>query len=385
MKQKKSKKIVLINQVTGYLFIDVVNAFSEEYDEVILFSGVVKPMGVELSNKVKVVKIKKYNKSSTKTRIASWILGLIQIVYLLNIKYRKYEVLASSNPPTLNWLPLLTTNKASLLVYDVYPDGLIAGGFSKPGSLIVRFWSYLNKKSFDKFNSITTLTDGMSKLLTNYSEKQKIEVIPVWMNQEIEKLSIPKSENQFIKKYNLEDKFLIVYSGNLGKGYDLEKLVELSKSIQNFNKIKIIIIGEGYKRKELEELIKKLNVDNCLLLPYQPAELFKHVLSAMDVGVVALDPAAAQIAIPSKTFNIIAVGKPIISFSPKNSDLANLIEKDNFGKNFSEGNKIDLKSFLIKLFEDKKYYNELCQNTKISSKRYTFENSKDILKLHLNN
>ena len=207
----KKQKIVLINQSSGYLFIDVVNAFCKEYDEVVLFAGEVVVMNIPLNPKVKVVQIAKYNKKSIVSRSLSWLFGFIKSVVLLNLYYRDYEVLASSNPPLLNMLPLFCKNKTSLLVYDVYPDGLAAAGFIKQNGLLFNLWCRLNKKAFKRLQSITTITNGMASALAAYIDSSKISVVPLWSNQDLDNLQVIPAENEFVKKFGLQNKFLIIY------------------------------------------------------------------------------------------------------------------------------------------------------------------------------
>jgi glycosyltransferase involved in cell wall biosynthesis len=380
---KATSKIVLVNQLSTYLFIDIVNSFCKEYDEVVLFAGEVKPMNVALDPKVKVVSIAKYNKNSLVTRTFSWLFGFVKSIFLLNIYYRDYEVFVSSNPPLLNFIKLFCRNKVSLLVYDVYPDGLASGGFIKKNGAIYRIWSWLNKKSFKRLQSIITITNGMARALSSYIDSSKISVVPAWSNQNLSTAENAETENKFIKKYNLEDKFLIIYSGNLGLGYDLESLVYLAKEIKDNESIRILILGDGFKRGVIENLIRDYEISNCLLLPYQPANLFVSMLEAMHVGVVSLEKGAAQVAIPSKTYNILGAGKPVLCLGSKESDLATLIEESESGESFESDSATAIKSFVLKLFSDKQYYNQLSQNALTAASKFTFRNADLILENHI--
>ena len=383
MNQIKSKKVILINQVSNYLFIDIINSFCTKYDEVVLFTGEVKPMNIPLNPKVKVVTIAKYNRKTTITRTLSWVFGFTKSVFLLNVFYRNHDVFVSSNPPLLNFINLFCRNKVSLLVYDVYPDGLIAGGFINKNNLLYRVWSWLNKKSFKKMQSITTITNGMAKALSKYIDSSKIVVIPAWSNQNILNDENIHYENEFIKKYNLENKFLVIYSGNLGLGHDLESLVYLSKEIKDNKSIQILIIGEGYRKVAIENLIRDSEINNCLLLPYQPANLFVSMLQAMHIGVVSLEKGASQVAIPSKTYNILGAGKPILCLGSKESDLAELIEGSQSGKSFESNSTEEIKTFLLDLYSNRNYYNQLSQNALNTSSKFTFRNADLILENHL--
>ena len=169
-----TKKIVLINQHPGYLFGDVVNAFASEYDEVVFMAGKVPMMNDALNEKIKLHKIFPYNRTSTLKRFYSWIACTIHISWLLVFKYRKYDLLISSNPPTASTLlPIFFKRKISILMYDIYPDGLIAGSFVTKKNIIYSGWARLNKLAYKKVKSIIALTKGMALALEEYADKEK--------------------------------------------------------------------------------------------------------------------------------------------------------------------------------------------------------------------
>lgn len=385
MKEVKSKKIVLINQHTTYIFIDIINSFCNEYDEVVLFAGVVRPMGVPMNSKVKVVSIQMYNKKNLMTRITSWILGFLKSIFLLNVYYRNHDIFVSTNPPLNNFITLFCKNKGSILVYDIYPDGLSAGGFITEHNLIYKFWSKLNKIAFKKFNSVITITHGMAKLLSTYIEPSKIEVVPAWANQGLSHFDKVTDTNEFISLYTLKNKFLIIYSGNLGIKHDLESLVELAKNLINYNEIEVLIIGEGFKKSIIENLLIEYKITNCKVLPYLPANMFLSMLQAMNIGVVSLEKETSQISIPSKTFNILGAGKPIICLGTKESDLAELLEKNQAGMSFNSDSIKELTSFVEKLYSDRIYYKQLSENAAQTALQFSHHNADLILNLHLKN
>jgi len=344
---------------------------------------VVRPMAIPLDPKVKVVSIAMYNKKNIVTRLFSWVLGFLKSVFLLNFYYRDYDVFASSNPPLLNFIGLFCKNKVSLLVYDLYPDGLAAGGFINKRNIVYRIWSWLNKKAFKKLQSITTITNGMAKALSAYVDANKIVVIPAWSNQSLSAAGNSKADNKFAKKYDLENKFLIVYSGNLGVAYELESLVELALNLKDIATIQIVIIGEGLKRDIIKNLIADYKLNNCHLLPYQPADYFLSMLQTMNIGVVSLEKGQSQVSIPSKTFNILSVGKPLICLGTKESDVAELIESSHSGMSFTSDSIEEMTSFVLKLYSDKVYYKQLSENAIIASSKFTFRNADLMLKNHL--
>lgn len=377
-----SKRIVLINQHPGYLFGDVVNAFAREYDEVVFMAGKVPVMNEALDAKVTLQKIFPYNRTSTLRRFYSWIACAIHISWLLLFKYRKYDLLVSSNPPTASTLlPIFFKRKISILMYDIYPDGLIAGSFVTQKNIIYRCWAWLNRIGYKKVNKIITLTKGMAVAMEEYADKEKIWVVPAWSDIPATALSIPESENLFIKKHTLQGKFIVMYSGNMGKAYQLEPLVYVAEQLKENTDIIFVITGDGWKKEILQQLIIEKKLDNCLLLPYQPKDLFMHSLSAFHVGVVSLAEVLDKVAIPSKTYNLLAAKRPVFCIGSEASGLANFLTENNIGIAIAPSKVDEMKIFIEKLYNDPAYFNAMCANAGNVAKYYTSDRAKDIVAL----
>jgi glycosyltransferase involved in cell wall biosynthesis len=243
------KKIVFINQATGYLTIDIINEFAKVFDEVALISGSIRIQDIELDSKVKFSKIIKYNRGSPIKKFISWLIGTIQIYFLLITKYKKHDIFYITIPPSAYLLSSILPNKFSILIYDVYPDVLKIYNI-KETNWLYKFWSKLNKKLFLKAHKIYTIGEGMAKLIDTYMSRSNLVIIPNWSG--LTKLqSIDKNENIWIKKNNLENKFIVQYSGNIGFTHNVEEVVEIAKELKDNNEIIFLIIGRGEKVKFL--------------------------------------------------------------------------------------------------------------------------------------
>ena len=202
-----NKRLVIINQSTGFLMIDVANAYLKKYNEVVLITGRVSKLERELDSNIEIDKIIPYNKKNAYTRLFTWIWGTIQIFFKLFIKYRKAEVLYVTNPPLSYLLSCLIKNPFSILVYDTYPDALKNIGISER-NIIYKIWSSLNKIIFPKAKIIFTLSEGMAQNLSKYVSKEKITIIPNWSGSEKIK-PILREENVFLQNKPFKDDFII--------------------------------------------------------------------------------------------------------------------------------------------------------------------------------
>ena len=364
--------IVFINQNAGYLMIDIIHAHAD-YPRRTIIAGKLIERNAKLDKGVKFEKIIAYNRSSSFKRLFTWSWGFIQILWLVKVRYRKAELFIVTNPPLASLIPLFVRNVFSLLVYDVYPDALIAYKKIDSNSLISRFWKKSNKNIFKKAKNIFTISDGIKKVLCQYIDPDKIKVIPVWTDNSFLK-PVPKAENKFIQNYSLENKFLVMYSGNLGHSHPVEVLLEIAAAIKDKD-IYFVIIGEGDKQKLIRSLIEKKSLINCILLPWQEVEMLPYSLAAADIGVVTLSKESSSLSIPSKTFNLMSVGVPIMGIADSASELSNLINNLQIGKCFHQKDIEQMISFIEFVKSNRDYKNSLQHNSLLASKQFGSENA----------
>jgi hypothetical protein len=182
-----STEIVIINQDSGYLMVDIANVFADAGYSVILMTGRTVIRNIPLKEAVRVRKIIKYERRTNFLKLVTWTIAFIQILILVKFKFRKASLFIVSNPPFAPLLPVFVNNKFSLLVFDVYPDAVSELGFLKTDSFFLKIWENANKKVFRMAESIFTITDGMKKVLLKYYEGAKIEVVPVWSDSDFMK------------------------------------------------------------------------------------------------------------------------------------------------------------------------------------------------------
>jgi len=376
-----SKKITLLNQVTGPLFIDIANEYAKKYDEVILITGALEPTYADLDKKVKVIYKIAYKRNKSYQRIFTWLIFYLQTYFYFFLKKNIDEVLIVTNPPIL---PFLGSNfflkrkiNFSVLIYDVYPDALSNFGYIKETSFLYKFWDKITKKSYSNAKELITISSVMKKVVSRNISEDKIKVIYPWVDTSFIR-PIQKGENWFIEKNNLSTKKVILYSGNMGETHDLltplKVAKELSETHKNFH---FLFIGDGVQKKRLLDYTDEHNIKNVTFLPYQDASVLPFSFAAADFSIVSLGTGAEGLSVPSKTFYSLAAGAAIIAISEKGSEIEQLISKNNCGVSI-EPNKVNLmKDFLINTSEldlEKKK-----KNARSLSKQFTVKNVKYFL------
>ena len=376
MGTNKKKQIVFVNQSSGYLMIDIIHEHLDEYEELVLVTGFLNPRNNPLDSRVKVHMLNEYDRNSTVKRLLTWFVFAIRTWLLLFMKYRNADLFLVSNPPFVVFLSRLLKNKCTYLIYDVYPDVLVQYNVVKETSSLVKFWEKINKKAFTGAGHVYTIGHGMKELLEKYVSPSKLSIVPVWSDNTFLK-PIENTENPFRIEHNLQDKFTIMYSGNIGKTHPVEILLELADKLKQYP-VEVLIIGEGAKKKKIMTEAEERKLNNVRFLPFQSTEMFPKSLAGADLSVVTLGEEAAQLSVPSKTYNIMSVRVPILAIASKNSEMSKIINKHNNGACFEAAQLNEIIMFVERLIKEKEHYDLLADNSLKASLEYTPENAKKL-------
>lgn len=372
------KKIVLINQSSGFLVADDLNAYCTKYDRVCILCGSLSQGVRSVNPKVKVDKICRYDKSSGLKRMVTWIWGSIQVFFKLLFKYRGWEVVYYSNPPMACFSALLLRNKFRIVEYDIYPDALHIIGIGD-GHFIYRLWGWLKRRLYRKAERIFTLSEGMKAILTEYGPGEKIKVVPLWSASDDFK-PVKKEENIFVKENHLEGKFIVMYSGNIGYTHSVECVVEVAKRMREDKDVLFLIIGDGKKKAELMDDVKKSRLNNVHFMPYQDFSLLPFSLASADLGVITLDENVSKVSVPSKTFNLLAVGCPLLAISNEDTEMYRLISKYQNGRCIAKSQIEEIAAYIRELKVNVDLKQWFSHNSLEASKDFTYKNADIYLK-----
>jgi glycosyltransferase involved in cell wall biosynthesis len=154
---------------------------------------------------------------------------------------------------------------------------------------------------------------------------ERVRVIPNWVDTE--RLSPQQKDNDWARGGSLDEKFVVMHSGNVGHAQDLDSLVRSASFLRDLDDLRIMIIGMGARHAELVTLAELLEVDQVKFLYYQPRALLPQSLSAADVHVVGLAPGLAGYVVPSRLYGILAVARPVIVAADAESETAQIVER----------------------------------------------------------
>ena len=375
------RRIVFINQATGYLTIDIINAFSKEYEEVAYIYGDLRVQDAEVHPKAKRSKIIEKSRKSNHLRFRRWLIATFQIFFLLLTKYRRYEIFYFSVPPFAYFSSLFFKRKFSILMWDVFPDALKLAGFSED-HFIYKTWTGINRRLFKKAHRIFTTGEGQAELLKKYTDPEKINVIHLWPGLR-DAGPVDKMSNPFIREHGLNDKFIVEYSGNMGGTHNVEVLIEVARLMAVDNDVIFLLIGRGTKMEKVKTEIVKHNLTNVMLLPFQPDDVIKYSLAAADLNVVLIETGAASVSIPSKIYNLLALGSALMTISPEESEVNRLVEKYRPGENFDGADLNAITGFITLMKNSPENLEKYRANAIVASRDFSVSNARKFVDIYL--
>jgi len=246
------------------------------------------------------------------------------------------QVIVVTNPPTLPFLAAaacaLRGAKCAVLIYDVYPEALVAAGIGSPGSPWVRFLDWLHRRLYRSVERVIVLGRDMRTLVQAKINRPgpPVVIIPNWADLSGIRPS-SRSENPLLRELGLLEKFVIEYSGNMGRTHDLEGLVECARILKGREDVHFLFVGSGAKAAWLNQAVKGEGLKNVTILPPQPRDELHISFTACDIAVISFVPGMAGVSVPSRMYDVIAAGKPILAVADAESELALLIQEEGVG------------------------------------------------------
>lgn len=246
-------------------------------------------------------------------------------------------IMVLTTPPLIGLVAVATGRLRRMpvvsLVQDIYPDVAVALGTIGARHPLTVALDKLNVRALNSSDRIIVLGECMRErvqLKLNNDHAPPIDVIHNWADGKLIKANASK-ENDFTRRHNLEDKFVVMFSGNFGHVNDFETVLEAARQLKSHERIVFLFIGAGAKQSSLEGFIKLHDLPNARILPYQPRGELSESLAAADAHLVTLAAGLAGLSVPSKTYGILAAGRPVLFVGDARSDAARIVRQMNCG------------------------------------------------------
>lgn len=288
-------------------------------------------------NGIKVIRVRvpEFSKDNKKSRIKNLLTYFFRSIWAtLRIQKQDY-IFTISQPPILGgvlgvigkWL------KGGKLIYNIQdfnPEQTMAVGYSK-NKLILNMAMWVDKFSCKRADKVIVVGRDMQETLRNRFKNRNVPnniFINNWIDEK-EIYPLPEDNErvmEFKKKYGLEHKTVVMYSGNIGLYYDLENLIEVIGRFKERDDVVFAFIGDGTKKQELLDYVEEHNLINVKFIPYQDKADLIYSLNAGDVHLVVNAKGIKGVSVPSKLYGVMAAGKTVFGVLDKGSEARLIIE-----------------------------------------------------------
>ena len=202
---------------------------------------------------------------------------------------------------------------------DIYPDVAVALG--KVGNnWAVRKLRAALFNIYRRCDRMVVLSQDMSDLLTDGGvAADRISIVPNWADTH--RIAPVRGSSRFREEHQLGQKFIAMYSGNLGLTQRLEEFVQAAVMLKDRPDILLCFVGRGSQESSLRELVKAHGLTNVQFFDYQPQDELTHSLTAANLHLVPLTKELSRCLMPSKLYGILAAGRPYLTNAPMGSEL----------------------------------------------------------------
>ena len=254
---------------------------------------------------------------------------------------------------------------------DIFPDSLVGTSLAKKGSLLWNIGRVVENFTYKHADKIIVISEDFKKnIMVKGVPENKIEVVYNWVDQNAV-VHVDRSENKLIGKYNIDPaKFYIEYSGNIGLTQNMDMLFDVMKELKTSHpEIGLILVGEGAYKKQVEDIVKRDDLTNVTMLPFQDYADISHVFSLGDVGIIISKPGVGSNSVPSKTWSIMSASRPVLANFDEN-EIKTILSDNNCGIFTKAGDKAAFKDAIIKLYENR----ELCKEYGRNGREFIMKN-----------
>jgi len=278
---------------------------------------------------------------------------------------KKYDVVMTASSSLSAWLPfallVVLRRKPSIYsVHDVYPAVGMTLGFFRHRPVIALV-SAMERFCLNNSRVVRILSDSFrSDLRAMGVPDQKMALVYDWVDTDL--IHPMPRDNAFAKEHNLVGKFVVLYAGNLGLSQGLEHVLTAAEALKNHRDVNFVFVGDGANREQLISEAEQRQLDNVKFIPFQPRKCLPEVLASAEISLVSLQRGIGVSSLPSKTFSILASGRPVIACVDEGSEMWNLIQHAEAGLCIPPEKPDDLVDAILLLKENQALRENMGQN-----------------------
>lgn len=214
-------------------------------------------------------------------------------------------------------------------IQDVYPDVAVELGVLTNPRVIAAAHA-LERFTYARADAVTVLSNDLrDNLSAKVRDPSKVRVIPNFVDTAT--IRPAHRDNAYRRELGLGDRTAVLYAGNVGMSQSLELVIGAATQLSDRDDIVFVINGQGAARDGLEAEVRDRGLANVVFADMQPLDRLPEVLAAGDIHLVPLKKGLARSSVPSKTYSILAAGRPLVASVDVGSEVATIVERTKAG------------------------------------------------------
>ena len=277
---------------------------------------------------------------------------------LVHLARREDVVVVKTDPPMLSIVVAAIARfkgfKVVNWLQDLYPEVAAELGVTLVRGRLGSALAVLRNRSLCAASLNVAIGEDMAKRLHAVGLPwENIEVIPNWTDND-SIVPIERAANLLRRQWSLDEKFVIAYSGNLGRAHDVETLLGAAEQLKPRTDIVFLFVGGGHGFVEINMEASRRGLSNLVFKPYQPRENLSQSLGVGDVHWLSLKAGLDGLILPSKFYGIAAAGRPIVVIGSRDGEFSRLITQFDCGFHVGLGQSGDLAHGLVSLADNER-------------------------------
>jgi colanic acid biosynthesis glycosyl transferase WcaI len=226
--------------------------------------------------------------------------------------------------------------RSILIMHDLFPEVLVLSGLLRPGSIVAKAMRAMNALMFRALTCVVIIGRDSEKLLLSYRgmTQDKIEFVPNWTTISPRVRPIA-ADNPF--RRGLGTRFVVGLSGNLGFTHDPVIVFEAARRLKDDAGIHFLLSGWGIGFDELKSMQSEAKLANITLVDRVADGELQDFLSAADIWLIPYRKDVAGVSVPSRFYNLLAVGRPVILVSELDAEAALTVVEHDLGRVVTPG------------------------------------------------
>jgi glycosyltransferase involved in cell wall biosynthesis len=276
-------------------------------------------------------------KASLRNRIMAYARFSLWVMRrLLTDDVRSSTVAAVTNPPFLPIIVFLCCfirrKKYLVILHDVYPDGLVAVGLLRAGSLVARTWQLLLGLCLRRASVVVVLGRDMRDYCRRVYRvsNDRLAVVENWSVVPFENCKAAH-ETSLWRRLGLRGNTVVQYSGNMGLWHDINTIIESARLLAGDESIIFLLIGNGVRRKSAEALSQAYGLRNVIWLEQQSIDELEDTLACCHMAIISQRENLQGLAVPSKLYGVLAAGRAVVAQVPIESEVAYVVREERCG------------------------------------------------------